>query len=187
MKFKADYNGSVTGIRFYKAAANTGTHIGSLWTAAGTRLAQATFTNETRVRLADGRRSRRPVAVTAGTTYVASYFAPNGHYSVDRRRPRSAVDNAPLHALAQRPSANGVYAYGAASAFPSNTYNAANYWVDVLYAAAGARPGHRRRRRAAAGSTSATVTWTAPSSGGPVTLVHGSRRTSARPRRRRRP
>ena len=43
VKFKADYNGSITGMRFYKAATNTGTHIGSLWTATGTRLAQATF------------------------------------------------------------------------------------------------------------------------------------------------
>ena len=33
VKFTADYNGTITGIRFYKAAANTGTHIGSLWTA----------------------------------------------------------------------------------------------------------------------------------------------------------
>ena len=32
VKFRADFGGSVTGIRFYKAAANTGTHIGSLWT-----------------------------------------------------------------------------------------------------------------------------------------------------------
>ena len=54
MKFKADYNGTVTGIRFYKAAANTGTHIGSLWTTDGTRLATATFTNETASGLADG-------------------------------------------------------------------------------------------------------------------------------------
>ena len=47
VKFKTDFGGSVTGIRFYKAAANTGTHIGSLWPPTGTRLAQATFTNET--------------------------------------------------------------------------------------------------------------------------------------------
>ena len=53
VKFKADYNGTITGVRFYKAAANTGTHIGSLWSAAGTRLAQATFTRRDRLRLAD--------------------------------------------------------------------------------------------------------------------------------------
>ena len=28
MKFTADYAGSITGVRFYKAAANTGTHVG---------------------------------------------------------------------------------------------------------------------------------------------------------------
>ena len=33
---------------------NTGTHTGSLWTADGTRLAQATFTSETGLRLAEG-------------------------------------------------------------------------------------------------------------------------------------
>ena len=43
----------MSGVRFYKAATNTGTHVGSLWTANGERLAQATFTNETGVGLAD--------------------------------------------------------------------------------------------------------------------------------------
>ena len=37
MKFTADFDGSITGIRFYKAAANTGTHIGSLWSAVRAR------------------------------------------------------------------------------------------------------------------------------------------------------
>ena len=41
-----------------------------------------------------------PVAITANTTYVASYFAPVGRYAVNDRllRPRR-VDTAPLHAL----------------------------------------------------------------------------------------
>jgi len=30
-------------------------------------------------------------------------------------------------------AAGGVYAYGASNAFPSNTFNASNYWVDVVY------------------------------------------------------
>ncbi|GAB3989243.1 hypothetical protein GCM10029978_113830 [Actinoallomurus acanthiterrae] len=29
---------------------------------------------------------------------------------------------------------NGVYAYGATSAFPTGTYQSTNYWVDVVYA-----------------------------------------------------
>jgi len=28
---------------------------------------------------------------------------------------------------------NGPYAYGSTSTFPSNTYNSANYWVDVVF------------------------------------------------------
>ncbi len=47
LKFTSEVFGTVTGVRFYKAAANTGTHIGSLWSSTGTLLATATFTNET--------------------------------------------------------------------------------------------------------------------------------------------
>src|SRR5205809_3975733 len=46
VKFQADVDGFVTAIRFYKAGPNTGTHVGHLWLADGTRLTEATFTNE---------------------------------------------------------------------------------------------------------------------------------------------
>ena len=32
VKFKSDIDGFITGVRFYKGAANTGTHVGNLWT-----------------------------------------------------------------------------------------------------------------------------------------------------------
>ncbi|HEY7120917.1 MAG TPA: DUF4082 domain-containing protein [Solirubrobacterales bacterium] len=167
VKFRADFDGSVTGIRFYKSAANIGTHIGSLWSATGQRLAQATFTGET----ASGWQTvtfASPVTVTAGTTYVASYFDPSGHYSATSSGLTSAVDNPPLHALANATSANGVYAYGSTSSFPSNTWNASNYWVDLTYALP--KPGPVGNVTAAvAGQASANVSWSAPSSGGPVT------------------
>ena len=82
VKFTAQENGFITGIRFYKSAANTGTHVGNLWTTGGTLSASAVFTGET----ASGWQQVNfsgPVAVMAGTTYVASYYAPNGHYSVN--------------------------------------------------------------------------------------------------------
>src|SRR5439155_9253308 len=47
VKFRASQAGTVTGIRFYKGNLNTGTHVGSLWTSTGTKLASATFTAET--------------------------------------------------------------------------------------------------------------------------------------------
>jgi len=164
VKFRADHDGSVTGIRFYKAQANTGTHVGSLWTAGGTRLAQATFTGES----ASGWQTvtfASPVAITAGTTYVASYNAPNGHYSLSPRGLTSAADNAPLHALANGTSANGVFAYGAAGTFPNGSFNATNYWVDVLFADPDA-PGTVTGVTATAGKSAATVSWTAPAGGG---------------------
>ena len=167
VKFKTDFGGSVTGIRFYKAAANTGTHIGSLWSSTGTRLAQATFTNET----ASGWQHvtfATPVTITAGTTYVASYFAPSGHYSVTSGGFASAVDNAPLHSIADSTSANGLYAYTSASAFPSSSFGASNYGVDVLFQPAGA-PGQVTGVTATAGQASASVSWTAPATGGPPT------------------
>ncbi len=54
VKFRSDTDGRITGIRFYKGSANTGTHVGHLWTRTGTLLASATFTNESATRLAAG-------------------------------------------------------------------------------------------------------------------------------------
>jgi hypothetical protein len=135
VKFKSDVAGRVTGIRFYKAAANTGTHVGNLWGSAGTKLATATFSGET----ASGWQQvsfATPVAITSNTVYVASYHCMIGHYSEDDNYFASkGVDNPPLHALANGVSGgNGVYAYGASSAFPNSTWNAANYWVDLVFA-----------------------------------------------------
>jgi len=131
VQFTTDVNGWIAGVRFYKGQGNTGTHIGSLWTSTGTLLAQGTFTNETD----NGWQTlefTNPVAVTAGTTYVAGYYAPNGHYAADAGYFSSAVNNSPLHAQATSgPGGNGVYAYGN-DQFPSNTYNGANYWVDPI-------------------------------------------------------
>jgi hypothetical protein len=133
VKFTSDQSGFITGIRFYKSAANTGTHVGNLWTTGGTLLASAVFTGES----ASGWQQVNfsgPVAVTAGTTYVASYYAPAGHYSFNAGFfGTTGVDNPPLHALANSVSPDGVYTYGSASAFPTATYNATNYWVDVVF------------------------------------------------------
>ena len=82
VKFRSDSDGFVSGVRFFKGAGNTGTHVGNLWSASGTLLATATFSAES----ASGWQQvsfSSPVAITANTTYVASYFAPNGHYAVD--------------------------------------------------------------------------------------------------------
>ena len=135
VKFRSDVSGQVTGIRFYKGSGNTGTHVGNLWTLTGTRLATVTFTNESATGWQQANFST-PVPITAGTVYVASYLAPNGRYAGDSGYFNSTgVDNPPLHALRSgQNGGNGVYAYGTTSTFPTNSFKAANYWVDVVFA-----------------------------------------------------
>lgn len=136
IKFRSSEAGFVTGIRFYKSAANVGTHVGSLWSESGTLLATATFTNETE----SGWQQvdfGAPVPIAANTVYVASYFAPAGRYSVDEQYFSSGqgFDNPPLRALSSAESGgNGVYSYAPASSFPTETYLGSNYWVDIVFA-----------------------------------------------------
>ncbi|MGZ3578779.1 MAG: DUF4082 domain-containing protein, partial [Syntrophales bacterium] len=131
LKFRAIANGCITGLRFYKALENTGTHVGSLWKTDGTLYEAVTFASET----ASGWQQmlfESPVPITAGTTYVASYYSPTGYYSGDSNYFASGgVDNGNLHALANSESPNGVFKAG--GGFPDQSYNSTNYWVDVVF------------------------------------------------------
>jgi hypothetical protein len=138
VKFRSELDGNITGVRFYKGATNTGTHVGHLWTRTGTLLASATFTSET----ATGWQEvtfASPVAITAGTTYVASYYAPRGNYAVSEDFfAAGAVDNPPLRALRDgEDGGNGVYGYGPHGTFPTGTYRTENYWVDIVFETSG--------------------------------------------------
>ncbi|WNG44181.1 DUF4082 domain-containing protein [Archangium minus] len=134
VKFRSSVPGTVTGIRFYKgSSANGGTHVGSLWSRTGQRLASATFTNET----ATGWQTVRfasPVSIAAHTTYVASYLSPLGRYSATVGYfAGQGTSNGPLTALASGVDGyNGVYVYGSGG-FPTQSYQDANYFVDVLF------------------------------------------------------
>ncbi len=134
MKFQSSTDGFITGISFYKGTQNTGTHVADLWSSTGTPLASATFTNET----ATGWQQvnfATPVAITAGTTYIASYHT-SGNYAADPGLFANAQTNGPLTGLSSASSGgNGVYAYGSGSLFPTNTYNSTSYGVDVLFRA----------------------------------------------------
>jgi len=134
VKFRADAGGSITGIRFYKATTNTGTHVGHLWSSTGTLLGTVTFTSES----ASGWQQvsfTTPIQIVANTTYIVSYFAPVGHYSDNSNFfAQSGVDNPPLHALANGVDGpNGVYLYGPSGGFPNASFQSTNYWVDVVY------------------------------------------------------
>lgn len=138
MKFRSDVAGFITGLRFYKSANNTGTHVANLWSSNGTLLGSATFTNET----ASGWQTilfAQPIAIQSNTTYIASYHTNVGNYSDNIGFfTNGSVTNGPLHALGDGiDGPDGVYHYGASSAFPSDTYHGSNYWVDVLFTTQG--------------------------------------------------
>jgi Domain of unknown function (DUF4082)/Secretion system C-terminal sorting domain len=134
VKFRSSFPGYISGVRFYKTAGNSGSHIGELYTSSGTRLAQATFASET----ATGWQTvmfSTPVAITAGTTYVAAYFSPNGTFTLTPNYFTSEVDNYPLTALKDGDDgSNGVFNVGSSPIFPIGVHpNTSNYWVDVVY------------------------------------------------------
>ena len=134
VKFKSDDPGYITGLRFYKGTGNTGTHYGHLWTTSGTLLGTATFSGETDTGWQEAA-LHPPIAIVAGTVYIASYHTPTGHWSLTSGGLGTQVYNQPLTALATTdvPTGNGVYKYGPSGSFPDQTVSGSNYWVDVVF------------------------------------------------------
>ena len=171
MKFRSDTAGTIDGIRFYKAAANTGTHVGSLWNADGNPAGAGDLQRRDRVGLAAGA-IREPGPIQANTTYVAGYLAPNGHYSVNGPDLATGVDNPPLHAIANSVTRNGVYNYSSARpSRPTTTSPPTTGSTSSSPAAPAPAPGQVTGVSATGGQGQATVNWTAPASNGgsPIT------------------
>lgn len=132
VRFTSTLPGVVTGVRFFKGAGNTGAHVGAVWDAQGRQLAQVAFQHEsdTGWQQAD---FDRPVPITAGATYTASYLAPSGHYAALP----NAFDGGPI-VLASGPltAVGGGFASGGALAFPAQSHENTDYYVDVVFSPA---------------------------------------------------
>jgi hypothetical protein len=125
MKFQASTPGQITAIRFWKAQSETGTHVGDIWSASGTLLASVTFSGET----ASGWQTQQlssPLTISANTTYVVSVNV-NSYYVATAGGLTASVVNGSLGSVAD--GKNGVY--GGPNAFPANSYNGSNYFVDL--------------------------------------------------------
>lgn len=128
LRLKTSEDIDISAIRFYKGAVNTGTHTGSLWSESGSLLATVTFSNETGTGWQSATLSN-PVHLSANTTFIVSYLAPNGGYaftSGDFATPRSV---GPLATV----GSNGLFVYGSGGVAPSNTWGNTNYFVDVVF------------------------------------------------------
>ncbi len=169
LKFKSDVDGYITGIRFYKASANSGPHVGSLWSRSGKLLASVSFTSETASGWQEAALST-PVAISANTTYVVSYHTTVGRYSANVGFFKgSALVKSPLRALADgEDGPNGLYRYGTGG-FPTQSFNSSNYWVDVVFKKiaqdppADLPPAAPAKLNATLQGSEAVLTWTANS------------------------
>ncbi|MEO8129507.1 MAG: DUF4082 domain-containing protein, partial [Bryobacteraceae bacterium] len=129
LRFYSDVPGSITAVRFYKGTNNTGIHTGNLWSSTGTKLAEVTFSGETASGWQQANFST-PVNITANTPYVISYLAPKGRYAFNQNYSWSTADAVPLHVSGSSP---GVYSYGSSASFPTGSFNATNYWIDLVF------------------------------------------------------
>lgn len=134
VKLRADVDGRIVALRFYRAELSQGRHIGRLWSAGGALLGEAEYGGAGSVSGWQEAALPEPVAVRAGATYLASVYIESGYYVADIGYfADQGVDWPPLHALADgAEGGNGVFVLGAG--FPDvNTYMASNYWVDVVF------------------------------------------------------
>lgn len=140
-KFRVSVNGFILGIRFYKTSGNSGAHTAQLYNkATGVLMGSATFINES---LTGWQTAvfTTPIAVTAGTTYIASYFSPGGFYTSTNNYFTTAVVNSQMTALADgTDGANGVYLYTNSAAPPTSSFQKSNYWVDAIFSSPNTNP-----------------------------------------------
>ncbi|MEO6867814.1 MAG: DUF4082 domain-containing protein, partial [Gaiellales bacterium] len=127
VRFTSSIDGEITGMRVYRApGGRKGLYRASLWTGAGRRVSTRSF------RIRNGRgwqtvRFRRPVTITAGRSYVASYSSPRGFHARTRNGFRTTTATGSLK-VAER--VGGVWRRGAG--FPTRGPRSTNNWVDVL-------------------------------------------------------
>lgn len=128
VKFRPEKAGSVSAIQYYQGSKTSGVTEATLWSSTGRALSRVHFAESRTV----GWRTiplKAPVALKAGDSYVASYYAPKGAYPVtenDLTRARSQNGFA-------LPSSAGVYSYDDQAPFPKQSYKGSNYMVDIVY------------------------------------------------------
>ena len=133
LKFKSSKAGYIKGIRFFSSNNASGAYTGHLWSSGGTLLDSVVYTNIT----ASGWQEAlfvEPLPIMADTVYIASYHSAKGLYSATSGGLANSITNGVLTALGSGVAGvNGLYNYGSSPTFPTSSFNATNYWVDVIF------------------------------------------------------
>jgi len=139
-RFHTTTSGYITSVKLYRGAELSGdTHV-YVWDTSGNVLGSGTlaqpgsFTAGWRTVNLD-----TPVSVSASTTYVAGYYADNGRYALDTHyfcAGGSVPAGGPVYPeldtnCSESAGHNGVYIYS--QAYPNQSYQESNYWIDVVF------------------------------------------------------
>jgi len=130
-KFTSNSAGQIVAIRYWKAASETGTHVGHIWSSGGTELANVTFTGETPSGWQQAALSS-PLSIAAQTTYIVSINT-NTYYSETINGLKQSIVNGNLSTVAD--GANGVF--GPAGTFPTSSNMNSNYFRDAAFVPSG--------------------------------------------------
>jgi hypothetical protein len=137
VKFWSSKSGTISAIRFYRAAVSSNGYVASLYSAGGTLLGSATLAHESGpVPGWQVANFASPITVSANTTYISAYYCPVGQGAGDPNELKNGVMNGPLTAPASSAvGGNGVY--NSKNGFPKSSQQASNYYVDVLFTPTG--------------------------------------------------
>jgi hypothetical protein len=126
LRTTVDRDGVLTGVTLRRGG-YTGPITAHVWSADGTLLASQAAPGAQywqRVTFST------PVPVQAGNEYVVSYYTPAGGYAATENYFVGGIAQTPFYA----PVNAGVYSYG--GGFPTDTWHAANYWVQPVFGTA---------------------------------------------------
>jgi hypothetical protein len=134
VRFRATDDGRITALTYYRGAEDAGdtdVRTLNLWSADGQLLASAAVTSRPGEAGWQVAQLATPVDIDRDTLYVASYgttqnYVASGAYFTD---PQVGPDGVLLAAA----GSSGVFSTAGPGFFPTQSYNASNYWVDVLF------------------------------------------------------
>lgn len=138
MRFQSNAAGSITDLRYYRGTADAGdidVRTLNLWTAAGVRVGQVTVASVAGATGWQIGTLATPIAIAANTTYIVSYGTTDNYAYTSGWF--STAHASPDGVLSGLTGNNGVFSHGGTGGFPTLTYNATNYWVDVTFQQAG--------------------------------------------------
>ena len=127
LKFFADTDGEIRALRYWKAAGESGSHIGRIWSATGALLRSVGFNNETGSGWQEATLAT-PLAISANMIYTVSVNA-NSHYVLTASALDGSLQSGNIRTIAD--DNNGVV--GEIGTFPTDSNQNSNYFRDVRF------------------------------------------------------